>query len=497
MSSNWSRPFQLSFPLTAKQVEEIDSMFQKLFSKLPLNVERGGTGLGFGAIAVGDLLYGDVTATADPKLSTLASVTVGSYLRSGGLLTAPLWSTLKLPNTAAVGDILFASTLNSVTGLAIGAAGTVIRSNGTIPANSGFTIPNTFAQGDVPYATSTNVLAGLAKDTNATRYLSNKGTSNAPLWSQITLTNGVTGTLPVTNGGTGLAAIGEGSIIQGNAGVFIATALGAAGSYLRAASGIAIWSTLILPNAGTVGDLLRVSSTNNVTSLAIGTVGKVLRTDGTNPAWSTFTLPDTYAQGDILYASATSVFSALVKNTTATRYLSNTGGSNNPAWAQIDLTNGVTGDLPDANLSANVPLLNVANTFTVGPHMFVAAAADSVSIKSVARVADDAGTIAFYANDGTTLQGFFQATPGGANFGSQAGTPSSVILTSALCTITGAVVITSTVTKADALLARTTVAFTNGAGVLAGTLGNSPAVGNPTKWIPVDDNGTTRYVPAW
>lgn len=40
-------------------------------------------------------------------------------------------------------------------------------------------------------------------------------------------------------------------------------------------------------------------------------------------------------------------------------------------------------------------------------------------------------------------------------------------------------------------------AFDNGAGASAGTLTNAPAVGNPTKWIPIDDNGTTRHIPAW
>jgi hypothetical protein len=25
----------------------------------------------------------------------------------------------------------------------------------------------------------------------------------------------------------------------------------------------------------------------------------------------------------------------------------------------------------------------------------------------------------------------------------------------------------------------------------------APASTNPTKWIPVNDNGTTRYIPAW
>ena len=58
------------------------------------------------------------------------------------------------------------------------------------------------------------------------------------------------------------------------------------------------------------------------------------------------------AQGDLLYGSASNTLSALAKNTTATRYLSNTGSSNNPAWAQVDLSNGVTGNLPVTNLNS-------------------------------------------------------------------------------------------------------------------------------------------------
>lgn len=57
----------------------------------------------------------------------------------------------------------------------------------------------------------------------------------------------------------------------------------------------------------------------------------------------------TVAQGDILYGSAVDTLSALPKNASATRYLSNTGSSNNPAWAQVNLTNGVTGILPISN----------------------------------------------------------------------------------------------------------------------------------------------------
>lgn len=64
-----------------------------------------------------------------------------------------------------------------------------------------------------------------------------------------------------------------------------------------------------------------------------------------------------FAQGDILYASATNTLSKLAKSTSATRYLANTGASNNPQWDLINLANGTTGTLPDGSLSANVSLL--------------------------------------------------------------------------------------------------------------------------------------------
>ena len=53
------------------------------------------------------------------------------------------------------------------------------------------------------------------------------------------------------------------------------------------------------------------------------------------------------------------------------------------------------------------------------------------------------------------------------------------------------------VTVGSTTMVSSSVAFTNGAGASAGTLANAPAAGNPTKWIPVVDNGTTRYIPAW
>jgi hypothetical protein len=53
------------------------------------------------------------------------------------------------------------------------------------------------------------------------------------------------------------------------------------------------------------------------------------------------------------------------------------------------------------------------------------------------------------------------------------------------------------ITHGSATLLTTTTALTNGAAAATGTLTNAPTAGNPTKWIPINDNGTTRYIPAW
>jgi len=69
------------------------------------------------------------------------------------------------------------------------------------------------AQGDILYATSTTVLSRLAKDANSTRVLTNTGTNNNPAWAQVTLTSGVTGTLPVANGGTGATTLTDKAVL--------------------------------------------------------------------------------------------------------------------------------------------------------------------------------------------------------------------------------------------------------------------------------------------
>jgi hypothetical protein len=46
-------------------------------------------------------------------------------------------------------------------------------------------------------------------------------------------------------------------------------------------------------------------------------------------------------------------------------------------------------------------------------------------------------------------------------------------------------------------LLSTSVALADASGTAAGTLANAPVAGNPTKWITINDNGTTRRIPTW
>lgn len=57
--------------------------------------------------------------------------------------------------------------------------------------------------------------------------------------------------------------------------------------------------------------------------------------------------------------------------------------------------------------------------------------------------------------------------------------------------------VTAALTNNTGRLIDSSVGLTNGAAAQTATLTNGPTAGNPTKWIPISDNGTTRYIPAW
>jgi hypothetical protein len=76
-------------------------------------------------------------------------------------------------------------------------------------------------------------------------------------------------------------------------------------------------------------------------------------------------------------------------------------------------------------------------------------------------------------------------------------TPSIGVATGTSLLLTGTLTAASLITGNNAAGVTSNVNMLNGAGAGAGTLLNAPAAGNPTKWIPFNDNGTVRYFPAW
>jgi hypothetical protein len=88
---------------------------------------------------------------------------------------------------------------------------------GTITAAKGGTGQTSYAVGDLLYADTTTTLAKLA-DVATGNALISGGVSTAPSWGKIGLTTHVSGTLGVTNGGTGTAtAFTAGSVVYAGA----------------------------------------------------------------------------------------------------------------------------------------------------------------------------------------------------------------------------------------------------------------------------------------
>ena len=57
--------------------------------------------------------------------------------------------------------------------------------------------------------------------------------------------------------------------------------------------------------------------------------------------------------------------------------------------------------------------------------------------------------------------------------------------------------VTANLTNNQNTLMTSSATLSNGAGAATATLTNAPAAGNPTKWVAINDNGTTRRIPTW
>lgn len=153
--------------------------------------------------------------------------------------------------------------------------------NKTLTAPVISTISNT---GTVTLPTATDTLVGRA----TTDTLTNKTISGASnTITNVSLTTGITGTLPVANGGTGLAALTANNVLLGNgtsAPQFVAP--GSSGNVLT--SNGTTWASSPIPST-------LPSQTGNA--------GKVLTTDGSSASWGTDSA--VRVRGTLTYVSGT------------------------------------------------------------------------------------------------------------------------------------------------------------------------------------------------
>jgi len=183
-----------------------DTNGSQVFRNLVLNVTSSGN-LG----ATRDLIIPAIEKQYIVENNTSGSQSIRIKTAAGTGVTIPSG---KIAHVFCDGtNTRFADDFVGITGGTI--SGVSLSLSSALPVTSGGTGLATATQGDIIYASASNTYVALPKNTTATRYLANTGTSNNPAWAQIDLTNGVVNTLPVNRGGTGVATVTSGALLLG------------------------------------------------------------------------------------------------------------------------------------------------------------------------------------------------------------------------------------------------------------------------------------------
>jgi len=249
----------------------------------------------------------------------------------------------------------------------------------TIALNKGGTGTTSYANnnGLIYFDNGNSRFTSLA--TGATTTVLVGGGASAPSFAQVNLTNMVTGTLPLGNGGLGTTTFTQYGILYGNAATSVlVTAAGSTDQVLKSGGGSgapswgainlsstnAITGTLPISNGGT-GSTTATSAINALLPAQTGNGGKYLTTDGTSASWGTVAASPGGSNGQIQFNNSSSFGGAaalIYSSATTTAHLTITSQAVGNTPLLLKGIASQSANLFDVQNSSGTSLINVAST---------------------------------------------------------------------------------------------------------------------------------------
>lgn len=292
------------------------------------------------------------------------------------------------------------------------------------------------ADGGTGASTATAAINNLlpSQTSNANKYLQTDGTNVS--WDAVSLsTSDITGTLPVANGGTGVtSSTGTGSVVLSNSPTLVTPALG------TPASGVAtnltglplttgVTGTLPIANGGT-GQTTANAAFNALAPSQATASGKYLKSDGTNTSW------------DALDISTADITGTLPVANGGTGVTTSTGTGNVVLSSSPTLVTPALGTPSSATLTnaTGLPIATGVSGLGTGVATFLATPS-SANLRSA--LTDETGTGSAVFATSPTLVTPVLGTPTSATLTNATGLPLTTGVTGTLPTANGGTNLTS------------------------------------------------------